>query len=515
MSKIHEKIHLGTYEHAEDRKWLKENKITHILIASTENLPCFPKKYNYKKYDMFLVATFDPAPFLDQGADYLKECQDNEKCKGVLVHDYLGDSRALALVLSYIMKYLGYAFDHAFKEVMERRHEVRISPHYKDHIKTWGFTMIRAKNRAKFMKKEITELGKKMHHDIVGYLPDPKWRDENKNYSSAEMANAGDFDTQTEVRKITFDPEGLGGDAEDEEECRDRVLGLRDTFQKTDGDGFDMKSQASWRSGVSSAVSKLSKSKSSMALSQANFRPSSVRVNSSMARNDQSSQFENKRYRTKQNGDEGSPAQSLDRPHTAKARPNSGSVDLIFKVVSKPFKTEYENEFGGGRLEKDPRQRESQKRWYIPKYNCVGSRCDDNSQTSGMSFVRKQGKITGTVRRQNFNRFKRIQHPLVDGKPEGEHLARLDTEEGDPNSPNQNSVSVEMQRPNTNRPEYTGSLGRRQTTGKSRVSKPGVYQRVFPKQPQHTINNSVYTIPYKGGGNILTRKFPYDHKRNL
>jgi hypothetical protein len=310
MSKIHEKVHLGTHEHAEDRKWLKENKITHILVASTENICCLPKKYNYKKYDMFLVNTFDPTPFFDEGADYLKECQDNEKCKGVLVHDYLGDSRALSLVLSYIMKYLGYGFDHAFREVMERRHQVRISPFYKSHIKTWGFAIIRAKNRAKFMKKEAAENKNCTHDDMVGYLPDPKWRDENKNYSSAETANAGDFDTQTEVRKITFDPEGLGGDAEDEEECRDRVLGLRDTFQKTAGDGFHMDSQCSWRSGVSSAVSKLSKSKSSLALSQANFRPSSVRVNSTAMRNDQSSQLENKRYRIQKNGEEGSPAQS-------------------------------------------------------------------------------------------------------------------------------------------------------------------------------------------------------------
>jgi hypothetical protein len=130
-----------------------------------------------------------------------------------------------------------------------------------------------------------------------------------------------------------------------------------------------------------------------------------------------------------------------------------------------------------------------------------------------MSFVRKQGKITGTIRRQNFNRFKRIQHPLVNGEPEDEHLAPVDTEEGDLNSPNQNSVSVEMQRPNTSRPEYIGSLGRRQTTGQSKLSKSGVYQRVFPKQHQNTINNSVYTIPYKGGGNILTRKFPCDTLR--
>jgi hypothetical protein len=310
MSKIHEKVHLGTYEHGENRKWLKENQITHILVASAENICCLPKKYKYKKYDMFLVNTFDPTPFFDEGADYLKECQDNEKCKGVLVHDYLGDSRALSLVLSYIMKYLGYGFDHAFREVMEKRHQVRISPYYKIHIKTWGFAIIRAKNRAKFMKKEGAEDKNCTHDDMVGYLPDPKWRDENKNYSSAEMANAGDFDTQTEVRKITFDPEGLGGDAQDEEECRDRVLGLRDTFQKTAGDGFHMDSQCSWRSGVSSAVSKLSKSKSSLALSQANFRPSSVRVNSTAMRNDQSIQLENKRYRIQKNGEEGSPAQS-------------------------------------------------------------------------------------------------------------------------------------------------------------------------------------------------------------
>ena len=184
----------------------------------------------------------------------------------------------------------------------------------------------------------------------------------------------------------------------------------------------------------------------------------------------------------------------------------------MFKVVSKPFKTEYENEYGGGRLAKDPRNRESQKRWYIPKYNTVSSRVVDHSQTSGMTFVRKRGKITGAIKRANFNRFKRIPHPLLDGEVEEEHLAPMYTEE-DINSFNKDSRSVEMKRPNSSRPDYNGTLAKASAVGYQAVSKSGCYQRVFPKQNQRPVHNNVYTIPFKGGGNILTRKSPYQNKQ--
>ena len=90
MSRVHGKLFLGTYVEACDKKWLKENRITHILITATEISPAFEngRKYNYKKFPMMMVETFDPFPYFDEAADYIRDCQENKKCKGLLVHDY-------------------------------------------------------------------------------------------------------------------------------------------------------------------------------------------------------------------------------------------------------------------------------------------------------------------------------------------------------------------------------------------------------------------------------------------
>ena len=173
MSKIHGKLYLGTYVEACDKKWLKEHRITHILICATEISPHFEngKKYNYKKLPMIVVETFDPIPCFDEAADWILDLQENKKCKGILVHDYLGDSRGVTCVLAYIMKHLGYAYDHAFKELLERRHQSRIDPYYKKCIKIWGFEHIKAKNRLKFMKEY-------KQSDLVNFKPSVGWKDQ-------------------------------------------------------------------------------------------------------------------------------------------------------------------------------------------------------------------------------------------------------------------------------------------------------------------------------------------------
>lgn len=90
MSRVHGKIFLGTYVEASDKTFLKTNRITHILICATEIQAFFEnnKKYNYKKFPMIVVDNFNPFPYFDEAADYIKDCQENKKCKGLLVHDY-------------------------------------------------------------------------------------------------------------------------------------------------------------------------------------------------------------------------------------------------------------------------------------------------------------------------------------------------------------------------------------------------------------------------------------------
>lgn len=69
------------------------------------------------------------------------------------------------------------------------------------------------------------------------------------------------------------------------------------------------------------------------------------------------------------------------------------TADCIVAVTSKPFKTEYEHEYGGGRLKTDPR-RESDERWYLPHQDKCDPKMPESIQRS-INFRRKNNRIAG------------------------------------------------------------------------------------------------------------------------
>ena len=110
----------------------------------------------------------------------------------------------------------------------------------------------------------------------------------------------------------------------------------------------------------------------------------------------------------------------VDEKFNKSKRPSTSSADLIVKVHNKPFKSEYENEYGGGRLDNDPRQPESQKKWYVPNYEVIQSR-GENSAISAISLMRKNNiSFTNQISKKNFRRYKRFPHPFVDDKADSE-----------------------------------------------------------------------------------------------
>lgn len=69
-----------------------------------------------------------------------------------------------------------------------------------------------------------------------------------------------------------------------------------------------------------------------------------------------------------------------------------GKFNRVIGVISKPFKTEYNHEYGGGRLDSDPR-REGHERWYVP--NVEPGKNRDIGLKGSIFYKRKNNKITG------------------------------------------------------------------------------------------------------------------------
>ena len=108
------------------------------------------------------------------------------------------------------MKYLGYSYDHAFKELLERRHQVRIDPFYKKCIKLWGFEVIGAKNKARYVKEVKQE-------DVINFQPLASWKDHAEN----ERTKIQGYESEVleaiiepKLNKVNFDGDELMDDKE-------------------------------------------------------------------------------------------------------------------------------------------------------------------------------------------------------------------------------------------------------------------------------------------------------------
>ena len=178
-------------------------------------------------------------------------------------------------------------------------------------------------------------------------------------------------------------------------------------------------------------------------------------------------------------------------------RPVSNSADMIMKVHSKPFKSEYDHEYAGGRLGNDPREPESNKRWYVPNYETVTGRGDTPFRQT-MSFLRR-GNMTNSMMTANFRRYKRIKHPFIDGT--------IDPEK--PMLPYNTPPKETTSRPSSSRPDVghnnsmLNTLQQKNETSSHTRANSDQYRasRIGNNADiggQYKATQNVYTMPYSG-----------------
>lgn len=222
------------------------------------------------------------------------------------------------------------------------------------------------------------------------------------------------------MNKIDFDGNELADNACFEEE-NDKVLLLDDrkTLSRLGSGAVSQMSktmsQMSKTGGFSSRNSKHSTIRSMNFGKKDSFHD--IPLHSGMGQDDNVSNYNE----DKQNFNDGYSPYVVDEKFNKTKRPSTtSSADLIVKVHNKPFKSEYDNEYGGGRLDNDPRQPESQKKWYVPNYEVIQSR-GENSAISAISLMRKNNiSFTNQISKKNFRRYKRFPHPFEDDKNDPE-----------------------------------------------------------------------------------------------
>jgi len=129
MSKIFERLYIGGWREAADIKWLKKNKITHILCAANDLQPAFTQRFTNKHLPLTMQENFNALPHLDDGANFImRSLEEFPSC--VMIYDFNGNSRATSVLIAFMMKYLGMDYLSSHRACVKLRQSCKISKWY-------------------------------------------------------------------------------------------------------------------------------------------------------------------------------------------------------------------------------------------------------------------------------------------------------------------------------------------------------------------------------------------------
>ena len=128
MSKIMEGLYIGNWRDAQNRAFLVNHKITHILCSASELRPVFKKNYEYMHVQANDTIYYNIFKHFDAAASFINN--GIEKGGTVLVHCFAGISRSSSLTIAYLMKYRKMSLTAALKLCIEKRSIVRPNPSF-------------------------------------------------------------------------------------------------------------------------------------------------------------------------------------------------------------------------------------------------------------------------------------------------------------------------------------------------------------------------------------------------
>lgn len=201
MSKISNKLYVGTWVEARSRHFLKKHKISHVLVAAPEVDQFYKEKYIYKSMPLLLVDNFEILPWLEPAAEFCNNAI--EEGTGLLIHDFKGDSRAVACVCAYIMRYFGFNFPETFKRISKKRPEVRINKFYASACRLYEEQL---RNRG--LQKTVGNISKMNIHD-----DDTDWKQNLRKSMTGNTNNSGNYQNfQNQATVEDTVPENLNED---------------------------------------------------------------------------------------------------------------------------------------------------------------------------------------------------------------------------------------------------------------------------------------------------------------
>ncbi|CAB4419244.1 unnamed protein product [Rhizophagus irregularis] len=135
-SEIFPRVYLGTQMAANDKTWLEDHHITHILSITEGSNPTYPESYTYKVIAIRDYTSQNIITHFDTTNKFIQMALQEEK-NNILVHCQAGISRSPTVMIAYIMKTRKMSYDDAFNHVQSKRPVICPNLGFREQLKLY------------------------------------------------------------------------------------------------------------------------------------------------------------------------------------------------------------------------------------------------------------------------------------------------------------------------------------------------------------------------------------------
>jgi protein-tyrosine phosphatase len=136
---IEEGVFITNFFGAKDKKKLRNQQITHILVCAAELPTPFTGEFTYHQLPLRDNTNFPIQNYFEEGLKFISEA----KAQGgkVLLHCAAGSSRSGTFAIAYKMKTQNLGYDEAAEKVISLRPIVQPNPGFVEVLRTWEETI--------------------------------------------------------------------------------------------------------------------------------------------------------------------------------------------------------------------------------------------------------------------------------------------------------------------------------------------------------------------------------------
>lgn len=150
--RITDKIFVGNSDSGRDKKFLKENNISHILMLGSFLIPYFQDEFEYLNVELEDTANEDISLFFLKCFKFIDSAHGN-----VLIHCHEGKSRSPALVIAFLMYKQKTPYSKCYCYVKSKRNVISINNEFKKILLLFE----------KYLQSRNHQLDENFHKDFV------------------------------------------------------------------------------------------------------------------------------------------------------------------------------------------------------------------------------------------------------------------------------------------------------------------------------------------------------------